>query len=178
MSDESRLITNRLREVKAESERLRSQLAANDAEIAELEMAAKVIARLTGAAGSEAVTADAEPAARPSKPDGIPSMPDMIVQILERAPAPMEPREVTEMIRLIWWPEAVNDRVASIMWRMQKRGQVAKVDGTSSYILPREEGDSPPKEREDASEELDGDLLAPPKTQFQPAPEGVEGGGT
>ena len=178
MSDESRLITNRLREVKAESERLRSQLATNDAEIAELEMAAKVIARLTGAAGSEAVTADAEPASRPSKPDDLPTMPDMIMEVLKGAERPMEPREVAETIRLTWWPDVVNDRVASNLWRMWQRGQVAKKDGTSSYILPRAGGDSLPEDREDASEELSGDLLAPPKTQFQPAPEGVEGGGT
>ena len=83
MSDLS-LIQNRLREVKQQIDRYRLNIDMLEKEAVELEMAARVIGRLTGASGDHA---GAEGASGPQdvgggKPKGRPTMPEMIFAVL------------------------------------------------------------------------------------------------
>ncbi|WP_299683879.1 hypothetical protein [uncultured Tateyamaria sp.] len=142
MSEQS-IITRRIEEVKAESVRLRAKLAENDKELVELETAASVIARLTGAERPETVTSDATSTskdavrAKNAKPEGLPTMPELILMALKQEKRAMEPREITEVIRRNWWPEVDGQKIGSIVWRLNNRKDIEKVEGTSTYRLPQ-----------------------------------------
>jgi hypothetical protein len=142
--DEQSIINRRIQEVKADSDRLRAKLAENDSEMAELEAAANVIARLTGVKTNKvgsAVTINPKKVviAKKSraKPDGLPTMPQLIIMALKHEKRPLEPREITNVIRRNWWPEVEGQKIGSIVWRLNNRGDIQKVEGTSTYALPQ-----------------------------------------
>ena len=72
----------------------------------------------------------------PRKPDGIPTMPDMITKVLRENPEGLEPKDISAIIDRRWWPGVPVDGVGPIAWRMWKRGQLGKND--SRYMLPKE----------------------------------------
>lgn len=72
------------------------------------------------------------------KPDGLPTMPTLIMTILrecQRQDVGLEPREIVEGIRHRFWPDAPTDAVGPIAWRMWKRKELDKVG--SRYRLPQ-----------------------------------------
>jgi len=121
-----------------------------DAEDAELDVADRVIARLTATppsvSPSKAVSlvaslneyAGGTPPGTGKKPPNIPTLPEMIREILkstnQSSPVSLTPKEMAEKIRLLWWPEVTPTEVSPIAWRMAQRGELAK-DG-SVYSLP------------------------------------------
>jgi len=64
------------------------------------------------------------------KPDNIPSMPEMIEGALKDAAANgrdgLEPKEMTDFIRKMWWPSVRGESVSPIAWRMVNQGRLKK----------------------------------------------------
>lgn len=167
---ELNIISKRIKEVQADSESLRAKLAENDRELAELETAAKVLARLTGGDVSHSSPVVEGSA---TKPKNLPTMPQLIVMALKHEGRPLEPREITEVIRNNWWPDADTKKIGSIVWRLHNRNDIHKVEGTSTYRLPQMA--EPPDEKL-GSEASRGSLFnTVPEAQGDKAP---PGGGT
>lgn len=140
------LITNRRREVEHEIAKLRSAISEMESELAELTTAERVIARLSGV---ERGLVSEENAGKPkevsgAKPDNIPTMPEMIGQVLatahKRGLRAMTPKDIAKEIAERFWPEVNGEAVSSISWRMWKRDQLVKV-GDGLYALPNKDYD-------------------------------------
>lgn len=140
------IINKRINEVRSERDVLLAKLSKCDEELAELDTAKKVIARLTGV--SEETDPTDGKAKRygfkdalegKGKPSGLPTMPELIIMALKHANRPLKPKEITEVIRHNWWPEVDGRNIGSIVWRLNSRNDIEKVDGTSSYRLPQKE---------------------------------------
>jgi hypothetical protein len=70
---------------------------------------------------------DAKPdAPSASKPQGLPSVPEMILQALVDAADGLRPRDITQTIRREWWPGMPGDRVLTTAFRMAREGRLAK----------------------------------------------------
>jgi hypothetical protein len=76
---------------------------------------------------------------QPGKPEGIPTMPEMIKEALKDARSRglkgLEPKEITSFIAAKWWPTVTINSVGPIAWRMYDREQLAKRQ--SKYSLPK-----------------------------------------
>lgn len=64
------------------------------------------------------------------KPPGIPTMPDMIVEVLRRndqlTDEVKSPSQVLEIIKKEWWPNATSTDISPVMWRMAKDGRLVR----------------------------------------------------
>jgi hypothetical protein len=110
------------------------QKEANDLSIAE-----RVFANLTKEDTSAEPQAEDQTADSGGKPEGTPSVPEMIEEALTHAlglsRTRLRPSEMTSYIRGKWWPSVEGNAVSSIAWRMWQRDQLVKyTDGT--YALP------------------------------------------
>jgi hypothetical protein len=78
-----------------------------------------------------------------SKPEGVPSVPEMITEAIRYVSKDsgkgIKPVMITAFIRARWWPTVSPEKVSPIAWRMWKRGQLIK-DG-NTYALPRQKRD-------------------------------------
>ncbi len=139
-----RLLRERQREVDDEIARAKAALAALETQASELKIAERVLASLsideddddTDAPGGAAPNGH-DPADTARKPDGIPTMPEMIIQAISNAAAGgrgLEPKKMTEYIDKRWWPGVPGNAVSPIAWRMHKRKELAKRG--SRYYLP------------------------------------------
>ncbi|MEO0943678.1 MAG: hypothetical protein AAFY06_02400 [Pseudomonadota bacterium] len=173
--EEQNLINRRIEEVEAENARLEAQIGKNKAELTELHAAAKVVARLSGAAGPSASEGHAESASpdASAKPEGLPTMPKMIELVLKEKGFPLAPREIADAIRKRWWPDADGQKIGSIVWRMHNRKQLEKVpiQGVSKYQLPKTNEAPDEKLRGETS----GDFFSETQAKGR---EAVPGGGT
>lgn len=166
MTQELHIVQVRLAEIEQERKRLQDHLRTLDAEQKELEIAERVFARLTGAQRVAAGSADEQPAKAhaTTKPEGTPSVPEMIMILLwearEAGAAGLEPKEMTARIAEAWWPDVRGDAVSPIAWRMWKRGQLEK-DG-SIYKLPETKEAPPGRIRDGASSQVTGEVAASP----------------
>ena len=161
MAQELNVITVRRREVEQEIARARDVITNGEKELAELDMAGAVIARLTGASWPPAGEADAGPSKGGPLFSGAAvapmSLPSMIEAVLTKAHRRglrmMEPKEIRQEIADSLDPNVKSEAVSSICWRMWKRGQLEKVAETAAYRLPLKPGDEgyvrspPPKEK-------------------------------
>ena len=72
------------------------------------------------------------------KPEGIPTMPEMIMGALAEAAIDtgqwMEPKEIVSVIRRRWWPDAPSTSVGPIAWRMAKEGRIKKQGGVYTVL--------------------------------------------
>ena len=73
-----------------------------------------------------------------SKPAGTPTVPEMVIAIMEERAlierSGFEPKHITAEIRKRWWPEAPAASVGPIMWRMAtKEGRLRK-EGPLYYL--------------------------------------------
>jgi hypothetical protein len=123
----------------------REILAALERQERDLETAERVLVELE--AGTEPELAlEPEPEIAPAlpeppgKPEGIPTMPDMIFEALKDARARglkgLEPKGITAFIAAKWWPDVRINNVGPIAWRMYKNERLAKRQ--SKYRLPDE----------------------------------------
>lgn len=146
------IIRRRIEEVTADNAALRAKIKDNDLELSELETADRVFSRLIVAKGKpktqdqptghtrvdSAVRSGDEDDKKPSnKPEGLPSMPELILMALKSEKRPMEPKEITDVIRRNWWPDVDGQKIGSIVWRLNNRNDIEKVEGTSTYRLPQ-----------------------------------------
>ena len=58
------------------------------------------------------------------KPAGMPTVPQMILEVLAASETPLEPREIVARIRERWWPEAQTTSIGPIAWRMARDGRL------------------------------------------------------
>lgn len=139
------LINRRRAEIEKEIQQCRDRISALQAELPELEVAAKVISRLSGDDQGQPGVFEIEdgvqvPQIPPhSKPANIPTMPEMILDVLTAPSAAiyggLEPSDIKELIAQKWWPDVRPDVVGPIAWRMWKRGQLEK--NGAKYLLPK-----------------------------------------
>lgn len=178
MSDDLHKITIRRGEVAAEIKRLQDEIAACHEELSDLDTAARVVARLSGAKWTPASAADAKspPNTRTLETNATLTMPQMIKASLrdarEKNLAGLEPREITAWIAKTYQPDVKGEYVSAIVWRLWKRGDVMKPDDTRAlYSLP---------EKIEASDDLisRSTSLASDVNPKQDHESGQEGGGT
>ena len=106
-------------------------------EMAELDVAERVISRLTHVMHAEQgnfVLTSPGATGTVRKPPNIPTIPEMITLILKPnallAVGPsMTPKQIADEIRVRWWPNVTPTEISPIAWRMAKRGELIK-DGT------------------------------------------------
>jgi hypothetical protein len=140
--DQIHLIATRRDEVEKEISRLKSRVQEMEAELAELDTAGKVLARLSGAKWNSAGAVNATQPPKPSSSSKVKklTMPKMIESSLRQAhiehKAGLEPREVTAWISRTYDPEVKGEYVSAIAWRMWKRGQLEKEPNSPVYSLP------------------------------------------
>lgn len=185
MADQLQLISNRRNEIESLRAQHHSALKALADEDAELKIAERVITRLMGNhLFSEPPAAPTgnfdEPFSVPSfepsppvftpsttsplmatggKPEGTPTMPEMIIQILENRGDYGLPgatvKQIASDIGSKWWPAVTTTEINPIAWRMAKRGQIIKegplyklpapnADGVTVITPPP--GDEPPED--------------------------------
>jgi hypothetical protein len=64
---------------------------------------------------------------KPLKPDGLPTVADMVLTVLKDAgPGGLRPPQVTRVLRTRWWPDIPNERAAQTMYSMAKAGRLRK----------------------------------------------------
>jgi hypothetical protein len=72
------------------------------------------------------------------KPEGIPTMPDMIFEALKDAKARglkgLEPKDIAAFIAAKWWPSVKINNVGPIAWRLYKNERLTKRQ--AKYRLP------------------------------------------
>jgi hypothetical protein len=75
------------------------------------------------------------------KPEGIPTMPEMIFEALrdarDRGIKGLEPKDMTAYIAAKWWPDVKINNVGPIAWRLYKSEKLNKRQ--SKYRLPDEQ---------------------------------------
>jgi hypothetical protein len=81
------------------------------------------------------------------KPEGIPPVPEMILEALKEAEGEgkpgLAPQSLLAYVRNKYWPEAGNSDIGSTAWRMWKDGRLAKPDENSSvYGIARHREDT------------------------------------
>jgi hypothetical protein len=62
---------------------------------------------------------------RPKKPAGLPSIADMIMTVIKQKDIPEEglaPREITGVIRRVWWPDVEPRCIHGATWAWPKKG--------------------------------------------------------
>lgn len=176
------LISDREKQIEGEIARHQQSIVELRAEKAELETAKRVLARLglSATPGQSPIGRALEKAGHehyedqrdsPGKPEGIPTVPAMIRNVLKNAlhVKGLEPKDITARIATLWWPDVKSEVVSSIAWRMWKRGDLEK-EG-SLYRLPQENKAADANSGRESSAALDSE------TALRPV-EPVPGGGT
>jgi hypothetical protein len=149
MADQLKLVRDRREAVEAEIEHLFARIAALKAELPDLQVTERTLARLAGVEAPASLSSmfadppDNEADRKPitpaqlaaalnggGKPSGTPTTPDMIMTLLleskRRGLDGMEPRDLTRGIARRWWPGVKSEEVSPIVWRMWRRGQLRK----------------------------------------------------
>ena len=60
------------------------------------------------------------------KPDGLPTVIEMVLAILEGEEAGMRPRDITRIARRKWWPDLQPAAVNAAVWKLAGRGRLEK----------------------------------------------------
>ena len=124
---------------------MKETLAVKEARLKHLSIAEEVFASLPDVGGNS----EREPLAetrkptwsekRSPKPDGTPTMPDMIFEALQdgqiHGRKGLEPKDIALYIAGRWWPDVTINSVGPIAWRMYKQGRLTKRG--SKYFLPK-----------------------------------------
>jgi hypothetical protein len=136
------LLRLRRKELAAELEELAGRMETLRQEDAELEAAAKVLARFdVNANVDEYFTLESASSSDfKGKPVNTPTTPSMILQLLREAHIQgkpgLEPREMMISISRRWWPSVKSEDVGPTAWRMWKDGRLLK-EG-SLYMISRD----------------------------------------
>jgi len=60
------------------------------------------------------------------KPDGLPTIVEMVLGVLEGEEDGMRPRDITAIARRKWWPELRGAAVNAVMWKLAGEGRLEK----------------------------------------------------
>jgi hypothetical protein len=146
----SKMVAKRRAMANAEIARLTAQIGACHtaietwrAQLADLEVAERVWATLEQETAQIDEGAPTAAEARSNrKPQGLPSMPEMILETLRDARRnglnAMEPKQMATRIARRWWPDVKITDVGPIAWRMWKKQGVLDKSG-SGYVLPADQ---------------------------------------
>lgn len=151
MASQSDRIRERIIEIDDELEGLERRIALLRAELAELNVAQRVLARFDGDDGHNDIPGVSEPATavftltpesqRSQKPATVPTIPDMILKVLTEAHSAgldgLEPKAILAEVRKRWWPGAPSESIGPIAWRMARDGRLRK--SGSLYGIPEGE---------------------------------------
>lgn len=155
MTDGLTIITARREQISKEIADHELAISALQNELSELVTAERVFLRLTAATGKSAVVAKVVPASTPitsdepastqsRKPEGTPTTPDMIMEVLrdfrDHGITLVTTQDIKNEIANRWWPSVSFNEINPIAWRMAKRGQIAK-DGTRYGLAPENAAD-------------------------------------
>lgn len=139
------LITNRRREVEAEIERLKISISEHEAELAELDTAERVMARLSGAKWVAPSKANQQeptivpPQIAPRERPLTEKIQIVLQEAHRRGLKGLEPKEIYENIIAKGWSADVS-AVRSTTWRIWKDGRLSKPDLDSPlYTVPERE---------------------------------------
>jgi hypothetical protein len=129
------LIRDKLQALNSEIARLEGEIARLREQANDYEAAERVWASL-GFDDEESTPRKASPSPSENdlnttgKPPGIPTMPDMIVEVLRRndqlTDEVKSPSQVLEIIKKEWWPTATSTDISPVMWRMAKDGRLVR----------------------------------------------------
>jgi hypothetical protein len=139
-----KLIQDKRRAISRQIVQQREVLTALEVQEHELEIAEKVLIALD--AESEPELALLEPDVRLTavdlvvgKPEGLPTMPEMILAALKDAKAKgqrgLEPKDMAAYIATKWWPGVPINAVGPIAWRMYSKDKLTKRQ--ARYFLPK-----------------------------------------
>lgn len=134
------LIKNRRHEVEAQIERLEARVTELRNELADLDTAERVLARLTGASGGEARAADEpKPASfagggQASEPPLTEKINTVLAEAHRRGLKGLEPAGIYDAIIAKGWA-ATKDGVRTTTWRLWNEKRLDKIAGTSSYSI-------------------------------------------
>jgi hypothetical protein len=138
-----KIIQHKRRAIAQKIAQQREILAALEAQERDLEVTERVLASLDSEPEPELPPEpEPTPAAIESsgKPEGIPTMPEMIFEALKDARAKgqrgLEPKDIAAFIAAKWWPDVKINNVGPIAWRLHKSDRLAKRQ--SKYRLPDE----------------------------------------
>lgn len=149
-------IRSRRQGIEREIKDAKLRISALTSEDQELEIAERVILRLSGSGThghsilpalrqeAHGVVGASREKGITSKPSDTPTMPEMITEALQyaklRGRRGLEPKEMAEYIAGKWWPEVSINNVGPIAWRMMKRRQLTKRSKDDPlYSLPSDE---------------------------------------
>jgi hypothetical protein len=130
----------------------REVLAALEAQERDLVVAERVLAALDAESDDPELALEPEPEVTLTatdlvgggKPEGIPTMPDMIFEALKdartRGLKGLEPKDITAFIAAKWWPDVKINNVGPIAWRLYKNERLSKRQ--SKYRLPDESAET------------------------------------
>jgi hypothetical protein len=138
-----KMIQDKRRAISLQIVQQREVLNALEAQERDLETAERVLTSLEAELEDVLTVVDTTDATvitpQTGKPEGIPTMPEMILEALRDARAKglkgLEPKEITSFIAEKWWPTVTINSVGPIAWRMYDREQLAKRQ--SKYSLPK-----------------------------------------
>jgi hypothetical protein len=71
-----------------------------------------------------------------TKPEGLPTLPDMICMSLKQLKKPATPARVTKVIAQRWWPGCNNQWISPTMRGMALQGRLKHKLATHEYRLP------------------------------------------
>jgi hypothetical protein len=66
------------------------------------------------------------PSRQKRKPDGLPTIVEMVLGVLEGEEAGMRPRDITRIARLKWWPDLRPAAVGAAAWKLYGEGRLEK----------------------------------------------------
>jgi hypothetical protein len=133
-----KMIQEKRRAVSRQIVQQREVLTALETQERDLEIAERVLVSLDAEEESDAAPENVAPPESSGKPDGLPTMPEMIIEALKDAKARglkgLEPRDITNFIAAKWWPDVKINNVGPIAWRLYKSERLAKRQ--AKYRLP------------------------------------------
>jgi hypothetical protein len=134
-----KMIQDKRRAISRQIVQQREVLTTLEAQERDLEIAERVLASLDAEPEPEMeVTLTAADLVVGGKPEGIPTMPDMIFEALKDAKARglkgLEPKDITAFIAAKWWPSVKINNVGPIAWRLYKNERLTKRQ--AKYRLP------------------------------------------
>ena len=138
-------ISLRRSQIEQEMEQLRSRANELEAELEELGIAERVLARLSGASGAKVGTAvkPKPKSASEAQAAGSPTMPVMIFTVLKEAYRQglkgLEPKDISDRIDAKGWGPINRDVIRTRTWRLARDQKLRKVGSVYSLLDPENE---------------------------------------
>jgi len=137
-------IAKRRSDLSARMEKLRAEDEALSVEGREIATTLKTLSRVYGVELDDVpeIKAGKSTGGLSTKPEGTPTLYEMVVDILNRygefSDDPVEADTIYDEIRRRWWPDAPRNSIIPSLWRFAKEDRLIK-DGTAYGLVPKKE---------------------------------------